>query len=290
MCIFAAEFHANVKNGMLLAIKRAEEFSPNSIDKDTAIIELVVQQLSKKGFGTRIASESNLLTDVEASLFVSMGRKPETLDFLKAQEAKGAIVVNSASGVELCCHRRKMRDILLSAGIPLAPLEGNDGYWVKRADGAATTHDDVKYVKTRNEASAYEQWLRKEKGATDVEVTAHVVGDVMKFYGVRHTDFFRCYYSSEDGKTKFGDESINGMPHHYIYNKVELRTITDRAAEIVGIDVYGGDVIIRPDGSMAIVDLNDWPSFSRCREEAARAIVDMIITKKRNKAKNDRHS
>lgn len=285
MCIFAAEFHAKVKNGMLLAIKRAEIFSPNSIDKDTAIIERVAQLLNNEGLDTRIASESERLTDVDASLFVSMGRKPETLDFLKGREAKGAIVVNSAKAVELCCHRHKMRGILQSAGIPLAPLEGNNGYWVKRADGVATSREDVKYVKTRKEAEAYEQWLREERGAKDVEVTAHVVGDVIKFYGVRHTDFFRCYYSSEDGKSKFGDESVNGLPHHYIYNKVELHSIADRAAETVGVDIYGGDVIVRPDGSMAIVDLNDWPSFSRCREEAAKAIADMITNKKENKAK-----
>lgn len=268
---------------MLLAIKRAEIFSPNSIEKDSAIIERVAQLLGNEGFDTRIASESGQLPEVEAPLFVSMGRRPETLDFLKKQETKGAIVVNSADGVELCCHRHKMRRILQQANIPLAPLEGNGGYWVKRADGVATTHDDVKYVKTRNEAAAYEQWLRQERGAADVEVTAHVLGDVIKFYGVRHTDFFRCYYSSEDGKTKFGDESINGQPHHYIYNKVELHDIADRAAEIVGIDVYGGDVIVRADGSMAIVDLNDWPSFSRCREEAAIAIADMIIKKTKQK-------
>lgn len=266
---------------MLLAIKRAEIYSPNSIDKDTAIIEEVAKILGRKGFDVRITSESGLLPEVEAPIVVSMGRKPQTVSYLSKKEAEGAVVVNSAKGVDLCCHRRKMRQLLEAANVPLAPAEGNDGYWVKRADGVATTHEDVKYVSTREQAADYEQWLRQERGATDVEVTAHVVGDVLKFYGVRNTDFFRCYYSSEGGKTKFGDESINGLPHHYIYNNEELRNVADRAAELVGVDVYGGDVIIRADGSMAIVDLNDWPSFSRFRDEAAKAIADMIISKKK---------
>jgi len=264
------------KFDMLLAIKRAEIYSPNSIDKDTAIIEEVAKILGCKGFDVRITSESEVLPDAEAPIVVSMGRKPQTIAYLHEREANGAVAVNSARGVDLCCHRRKMRELLEAANIPLAPMEGNDGYWVKRADGVATTHDDVKYVKTRGQATDYARWLRQERGATDVEVTAHVVGDVLKFYGVRHTDFFRCYYSSEGGTTKFGDESINGLPHHYIYNKVELRNVADRAAELVGVDVYGGDVIIRADGSMAIVDLNDWPSFSRFRDEAAKAIATLI--------------
>lgn len=268
---------------MLIAIKRAEIYSPNSIDKDAAILTSVAQLLEERGFDVRITSESETLPDVEASLFVSMGRHPFTLEYLDGMEQRGATVVNSPKSVELCCHRCVMRETLERAGIPVAPAIGDDGYWVKRADGVATSCDDVKYVRTYTEAQSYGQWLRERRGAKDVEITAHVVGDVMKFYGVRHTDFFRCYYSSEDGKSKFGNEQVNGLPHHYPYNKVELQRIADLAARTVGVDVYGGDVIVRADGSMAIIDLNDWPSFSRCRNEAAKAIVDLILTKKRKK-------
>ena len=31
------------------------------------------------------------------------------------------------------------------------------------------------------------------------------------------------------------------------------------------------------DGVLKIIDFNDWPSFSSCREEASRAIVARII-------------
>ena len=44
-------------------------------------------------------------------------------------------------------------------------------------------------------------------------------------------------------------------------------------ADIIGIDVYGGDGIVRDDGTFAIIDFNDWPSFSPCVEEAAEQII-----------------
>ena len=33
---------------------------------------------------------------------------------------------------------------------------------------------------------------------------------------------------------------------------------------------------MREDGSYVIIDFNDFPSFSRCRKEAARAIVELM--------------
>jgi len=44
------------------------------------------------------------------------------------------------------------------------------------------------------------------------------------------------------------------------------------SAEALGLEVWGGDALF--DGNeFAIVDFNDWPSFSRVRDEAARAIA-----------------
>ena len=51
------------------------------------------------------------------------------------------------------------------------------------------------------------------------------------------------------------------------------------AAETLGLFVYGGDAIIGRDGSITIIDVNDWPSFAPVREEASRAIADLIFRK-----------
>ena len=55
-----------------------------------------------------------------------------------------------------------------------------------------------------------------------------------------------------------------------------LQNDAERLATLVGVDVYGGDCIVRPDGTYAIIDFNDWPNFARCREEAADAIAAKV--------------
>ena len=116
----------------------------------------------------------------------------------------------------------------------------------------------------------------RSRGITDYVVSAHVVGDLVKFYGVGQGDFFRWYYPTDDGQTKFGDEHHNGTAHHYRFQENALQHEVQRLAAAVGVDVYGGDAIIRADGSFCLIDFNDWPSFSRCRDAAADAIVSLV--------------
>ncbi len=56
----------------------------------------------------------------------------------------------------------------------------------------------------------------------------------------------------------------------------QLRAELEKIRQFSDIMVYGGDMVVRADGSFAIIDFNDWPSFSRCREEAARAIAQAL--------------
>ncbi|MDE7089400.1 MAG: hypothetical protein K2O54_04710, partial [Prevotella sp.] len=118
-----------------------------------------------------------------------------------------------------------------------------------------------------------------KRGVTDHVVMAHVTGDLVKFYGVRGTGFFRYFYPTDDGETKFGDEQYNGQAHHYSFDTSQLQADVDRLAGAVGLDVYGGDCIVRADGTYCIIDFNDWPSFSRCRDEAAEAIASLVKVK-----------
>jgi hypothetical protein len=52
-----------------------------------------------------------------------------------------------------------------------------------------------------------------------------------------------------------------------------MKKTVDGLATAIGVIVYGGDAIVRSDGSFVIIDFNDWPTFSPCREEAAKAII-----------------
>lgn len=265
---------------MIVGIARAECFSPNSVDKDRAILEAVVRHLH----GTVIIKEEELRGDIlDADIYINMARQPQTMELLKQKERNGALVVNSAYGVE-SCQRTKLEHVMSMEGISIPPREGCDGYWIKRGDAAAQTKDDVLYCRDEGELSMAEKQFEL-RGITDYVVSAHILGDLVKFYGVEGTGFFRVFYPGDDGISKFGDETRNGKPWYYAYDRERLQRETSRLARLVQVPVYGGDAIITHDGTFYIIDFNDWPSFSRCREEAAEAIAS-LLTKKINNGKS----
>ena len=274
-------------------IERAEQFSPNSVEKDRAILEAVAERLRLRGCEVTTVSEVSLGSHMGSDplcfagfaqegqtlcaqggqtpcAILSMARLPETLEWLKAQDAR---IINRTEGVENC-RRSRLQAVMERIGVPTPPREGCDGYWLKRGDGAAQGKDDVVYCQD-GEALQQAILVMEQRGISDYTVSAHVRGDVVKFYGVS-PDFFRYYYPTDDGQTKFGDEQHNGAAHHYAFDVAGMQREAERLAAAVGVEVYGGDCIVRSDGSYCFIDFNDWPSFSRCRQEAADAIAKRL--------------
>ena len=257
----------------VLKVYRAERFSPNSIRRDRAIIDAAGSRLASLGCTVEGVSEDGLDTWHAADIFVTMARTPRALDILRRKEAEGSTVVNRPDGVA-ACRRSNIDRLMRSHGLPAAPLSGTSGYWLKRGDEAAQGRDDVVFA--RNEAEKDEALRRfKDRGVADVVVAAHVRGDVVKFYGVQDTGFFRTYHADANF-SKFGDEAVNGEARHYAFDAGQLQNDAERLAALIGVDVYGGDCIVREDGTYAIIDFNDWPSFARCRKEAADAIAAKV--------------
>uniref|UniRef100_UPI0025F6BFC3 hypothetical protein n=1 Tax=uncultured Prevotella sp. TaxID=159272 RepID=UPI0025F6BFC3 len=212
-----------------------------------------------------------------ADMILTMGRLDSTLRMLEQKQQQGTTVINSPHGVRSCA-RANIDRVMRSNGIPVAPLTGNCGYWIKRGDEAAQSKEDVVFAADEAEKDKKIEAFAA-RGIKNIVVTAHVKGDLVKFYGVRGTGFFKTYYPGDDGMSKFGDELVNGKPAHYDFDTEKLKADAEKTAELIDIDIYGGDCIIREDGSYAIIDFNDWPSFSRCREEAADAMADVICKK-----------
>ena len=263
-------------------IARATRYSPNSVGKDMAILSAVRRQLITLGYSCGdIVGEYALEDAVEADAYVSMGRRQDTLNWLGDFERNNVPVVNCTASVMLCNQRTLLFHILEESDIPVPPRLGDDGYWVKRGYGCAECDTDVRYAPDATTAARYRDELFA-KGHCQVDTRAHVVGDLVKFYAVAESDFFRYYYPGDDEGEKFGLEQHNGQPHHYPFDEQVLRDIVTRAASLVMLDVYGGDCIIRPDGQPVLIDLNDWPSFSRCRDEAAVAIARCICERIEN--------
>ncbi len=265
----------------VLAIYRAEIFSPNSKEKDTAILEAVSEVLRSEGHKVKGVREDDFLGSEDVDLILSMGRRIKTLNTLKKKQSEGLIVINSPESV-LASARSKVDHLMRLNGIPAAPKDGNDGYWLKRGDASAQESCDVVFAKNEKEKKDFlDDFLKR--GVNDVLITSHVKGDCIKFYGVNSPEnFFRYFYPNDFGDTKFGNEKINGATKHYEFLVDDLKKDVAKLAQLTGLEVYGGDCIVRGDGSYAIIDFNDWPSFSRCKDEAARAIATLVNNQKRS--------
>lgn len=252
---------------------RAARYSPNSEQRDAALLQAVAQRLSRWAEVQTVGEDDGSLP--RADVYVSMARSGPMLDALRQAERRGALVLNSSRGVRLACRRWQLRALLAGHGVPLPPDEGSAGYWVKRADEPSQTALDVQYAGSREQADRIVAHMRA-RGVGRTVVEAHVAGDVVKFYGVAGTGFFRCYYPADDGQTKFGDELRFGPPRHHAFCLGLMRQTAARAARLARLAIYGGDCVVRADGTFVLIDLNDFPSFSRCRDEAAEAIARCV--------------
>ena len=90
----------------------------------------------------------------------------------------------------------------------------------------------------------------------------HVEGVVIKFYAVRGT-FFSWF-----------PESPIDLPEREV---ATMRALADEGAEALELEIFGGDFVRAEDGFFWLIDLNDWPSYGRCRPAAAAAIAQYLV-------------
>lgn len=281
----------------IAGIMRAGAYSPNHIGNDAAIFNATADELRKRGCQVNIYSEEKFLNEgVKENIIVNMCREMKSIHKLQELEDRGALVINSGYGIENCTRERMTR-ILLGTGIPYPKslivgtdenvlqdlIDGGfDRCWIKRGDFHAMHKEDVSYVRHPEEAQEVlqEYFLRGIKRAV---INIHLEGDLVKFYGVQGTDYFFWFYPYDAGHSKYGLEAINGKSRGIKFDEAELRRICEEASEALDVKIYGGDCIIDPDGSMRIIDFNDWPSFAPCRKEAAPHIAKCIFNAIKNR-------
>ena len=229
----------------ILMVQRDESFSPNAVEKDLAILQAVGEKLRDRGASVSYVKEE-LLQDKRWKLgdrvgvIFSMARSEKSLAVLQQAQAEGVMVVNDPRSIEICNSRRAIDGLMRSNRIPAAPYYERGKGWIKADRG-----HDVRFAANEEEMLAFKQQVE------DPLLTAHVEGTLVKFYGVADRFF-----------------SPQGYP--------QVAEAAARLARLVGIQVYGGDAVLLSDGTFAIIDFNDWPSFSSCREEAAAAICRLI--------------
>lgn len=272
-------------------VMRAGAYSPNHIGNDAAIFNAAADQLRKRGCEVSVYSEEQFRnSDIEEDIVLNMCREQDSIRKLISLEEKDKLVINSGYGIENCTRERMTR-MLVGNGIPYPEsiiVNTNEDVrpeleraafgacWIKRGDFHAMHKEDVSYCRHIEEAQEvlHEYFYR---GIGRAVINRHLVGDLVKFYGVSGQPFFHWFYPFDEGHSKYGYEAVNGRSTGFTFDVGNLKSMCQRAADIMEVKIYGGDCIVSEDGTIRIIDFNDWPSFAPCRAEAAPAIAKCVL-------------
>lgn len=266
----------------ILLVHRAHRFSPNCVERDAAVLGAIQQALEARDFTVQHIDEDAITEEflrTAPQFIISMARSKEALRWLAEWEKQeGNSVWNSAQALlENSRAEQAKRFTLADIPMPLTEILDSPQFtslnfplWVKSGGGDAETKADVQYFPNREALlnatfSEHQPYVLSE----------HVEGDLLKFYGVAGTSFFYAYHPTNF--SKFGLEAHNGAPRGYAFDLCALQQLATQAATLCGFTLYGGDCIVRPDGTFALIDFNDFPSFAPCASAAAQALVDIIM-------------
>jgi glutathione synthase/RimK-type ligase-like ATP-grasp enzyme len=264
---------------MIYGIFREEALSPGKVAEDAAILEEVLQHLETRGWETRrLPAEAIPEEPPEARGVLHMAQGPAAVARLAGWETKGLKLINSPQALQRC-SRKNLCAWLGGRDLPfprtryfsVAQAEKNWGRefpgpgWLKRADIHAEGPGDV--VRVRDPAQAREvlaDFARRHiRGLIWQE---HITGEEIKFYAVGPDVFFKAFLAGT------GAQATGALA-------AALKNLAARLASVSCLEVFGGDVIATPEGKPVLIDLNDWPSFSRCREAAAQEIAHYVKEK-----------
>jgi len=263
-----------------LGITRECVYSPGRVEDDAAVLRDVAQHLGERGFAVDVldADRTDWREPSAGTIVFAMCQGPQAIEHLYRWERNGLRVVNRPDGI-LNCQRHRTVPLLNGAGVclpesilvdtsanaTLPPWIDDAGAWIKRGDVHATEADDV--ARVSDSAAAYDALRRfRARGISTAVLQRHAEGLVLKFYAVRGT-FFHCVRTAD-------------MPEIPAPVLQAIDALGQAAAQRLGVEIYGGDCVYGKDGALALIDLNDWPSYRSCRASAAIAIADYLQAQK----------
>jgi hypothetical protein len=208
-----------------------------------------------------------------------MARSTQAINALQTIQKQNIIIWNNPSQESL--SRTNLLKKFVEHGIPMpdtqfvthpTQIKIKPPFWVKQGGSGAETTNDVVFIHDCSDIG------KISIQRVECAIVSHAQGDLIKFYGIQGTDFFYYYYPtmSDNNFSKFGLEKHNGLPKGIKFSESELKSIANHAATISGWSIYGGDCIITEKGDIYLIDFNDFPSFSSCRQQAAHAIATRI--------------
>jgi len=263
----------------MIGLFREELFSPNRVEDDAAILRLTAEAIRRRGYDVDLMHPHELSPETEPTMAFAMCEGLLSLRLLEKWESMGYTVVNSPRAVRNC-YRHRMLDLLNHGTIPFPKtllIETSEsvngqfnlsgGVWVKRGDVHSTQPGDVELIYDRTSLEKTLASLRS-RWVDQAVLQEHVNGDLIKFYGVLPQQYFRYFYHKP--------EETKGFP----FSPDEIREIAEFAALKLGLQVYGGDIVVT-ENARYLIDINSWPSFAICREEAAEQIASCLVRRYR---------
>jgi glutathione synthase/RimK-type ligase-like ATP-grasp enzyme len=250
----------------IVGVFREVEFSPGRVEDDAAILERTASALAAGGFEVRLGS-ADLVATPDTIAVLAMCQSARSLAALD-ERATAVPVINTPQAIR-SCYRTATARLLTAAGVlcprtrivPTSSANACDAApcWVKRGDVHAMAAEDVLFAED-GAAVARALAAFAERGIARAAIQEHVEGAVVKFYGVADGSFFRCYSDAPEAPAPIA----------------ALWESARAGAAALGLEVFGGDLVVTPSGTPVLIDVNDWPSFARCREEAADAIATYV--------------
>jgi hypothetical protein len=262
----------------MIGILREEVFSPNRVEDDAAILRLTAEAVRRRGYDVELTHPGDLSPGTEPRMAFAMCEGLESLKLLEKWESMGYAIVNSPRAVKNC-YRHRMLELLNHGTLPLpktlliqtsecvnGQFNLRRGVWVKRGDVHSTQPGDVELIFDR---PSLEKTLgsMRSRWVDQAVLQEHVHGDLIKFYGVHSQGWFRHFYHKP--------EETMGFP----FSLNEIRETAELAALKLGLQVYGGDIVVTEDAHY-LIDINSWPSFAICREEAAEQIASCLVQRR----------
>ncbi len=262
-----------------LGILREASHSPGREDDDAAILRATGAKLAERGFevAIRAPEDAEAAVQAPAACIFSMCEEHRIIEALRRAERAGAVIVNRPGAVQNT-DRHNMINLFDKAKVstPRSRISASDpqiappggAVWVKRYDFHATQANDVIFAE---DDAGWRRALASfaDRGIPFVVVQDHVPGDLIKFYGVHQVgaaapSWFAWFYHR--------DQTLVG----YAFDEAVLCKSASAAASALGVEIFGGDAIVGPDGRPMIIDLNAWPSFARYRDAASDAIAEHL--------------
>lgn len=288
---------AELRDKKTLLVYRAPEYSPNNVSRDAAILDAVGERLRIASCCLDTCVEGEWPADIETfDVIFHMARKLSSI--MRLEQLSHPVIYNAPQGVRHVAKSRELMLMLLeSAGVRVPQWwafepETDEMFvcepqlqqllpgWVKamRPDGAQP--DDVTFVRTPLEADSRILEFTAQQ-VPDIIVTKHLEGDLIKCYCVcdagGEVAMIHWFYPQDTSYSKFGNAEQHNSPlSHIPFDAVLLNRLAVQIASALDLQIFGFDSIVQSADDIAVIDVNDWPTFGVCRDEAADAIVQLI--------------